>query len=76
MAFTVGVTDFDAEIVWLVFFAQNAVEVNPVVFDIVDVVGNNIQINGMNELPIADVWKEVRLHDGNTIFFVSHKTSI
>jgi hypothetical protein len=45
-------------------------------FDIVDVVSNNIQINGMNELPIADVWKEVRLHDGNTIFFVSHKTSI
>jgi hypothetical protein len=37
-AVTGGVADFDTEILWLATLAQDAVAVNPVVFNIVDIV--------------------------------------
>ena len=68
-----GVTDFNTEILRLATFAQDAVAVNPVVLDIVDIVTNQKQISSMDELPIADVRKEVWLRKGDIVFSVDHK---
>ena len=80
--YTIGLTDksiagsvahFNAEILWLVSFAQNTVTVNPVVFNIVDIVSNQEEISSMDELPIAYVRKELWLRKGDIFFPFNHK---
>ena len=68
-----GVAHLNAEILRLATLAQDAVAVNPVVLDIVDIVTNQEQISSMDELPIADVRKEVWLRKGDIAFSVDHK---
>lgn len=60
-----GVAHLNAEILRLATLAQDAVAVNPMVLDIVDIVTNQKQISSMDELPIADVRKEVWLRKGD-----------
>ena len=67
------VAHLNAEILRLATLAQDAVAVNPVVLDIVDIVTNQKQISSMDELPIADVRKEVWLRKGDIAFSVDHK---
>lgn len=63
-----GVTHFNAEILRLATLAQDTVTVNPAMLDIVNTVANHKQVDGMDELPIAYVREEVRLHDGDIAF--------
>ena len=69
-----GVANLNAEILRLATLAQDAVAVNPVVLDIVDIVTNQKQISSMDELPIADVRKEVWLRKGDIFFPFNHNT--
>ena len=60
-----GMAHFNAEVLRLPTLAQDTVTVNPAMLDIVNTVANHKQVGSMDELPIAYVRKEVRLHDGD-----------
>ena len=69
-----SLADFYAEGLRLASLAQNAVTVNPAVLDKVGIIGNNKQIDGMNNLPIADIREEVRLPNSYMTFSFNHNT--
>ncbi|MCR4322238.1 MAG: hypothetical protein NUV74_18115 [Candidatus Brocadiaceae bacterium] len=44
---------------------QDAIPVDPTPDDVIYVVVNDKEIDCMDQLPVADIWEEIRLHDGN-----------